>query len=96
MTMKRWIAIIVATTLLLVSIGINALSFVFTRDFTGFIDNLTSNSGYSETVIEQGLGKEKIAVMTLDGVIQDTGSASTLFSCGYDHQFFMDQLNEIY
>lgn len=96
MTMKRWIAIIVAATLLAVSIGVNSLSYLFSKDFGGFMDELTSTSGYSETVIEQGTGKDKIAVLTLDGVIQDTGSVSSLFASGYNHQFFMSQLNEIY
>jgi len=95
MAMKRWIAIIIAATLLLVSIGINTLSFVFTRDFTGFVENLTATSGYSETVIEEGVGSEKIAVVTLDGIIQDTGDVSSLFASGYNHQYFMEQLDAI-
>lgn len=96
MTMKRWIAIIVAATLLAVSIGVNSLSFLFSKDFGGFMDEFTSPTGYSEMVIEQGTGKDKIAVLTLDGVIQDTGNVSSLFASGYNHQFFMSQLNEIY
>ena len=98
MTTKRWIAIFVATTLLVVSIGVNTLSYFFTRDFSGFLDEMasTSLSGYGETIIEEGTNKEKIAVLSLDGVIQDTGSVSSLFSVGYNHQFFMTQLNDIY
>ena len=94
--MKRWIAIIVATTLLVVSIGINFLSYAFTRDFSGFFETLTSTSEYSEAIIEEGMGRDKIAVLTLDGVIQDTGNVSSLFSSGYNHQFFMSQLTKIY
>lgn len=98
MTTKRWVAIIVASTLLVVSIGVNTLSYFFTRDFSGFLDEManTNSSGYGENIIEEGTGKERIAVLNLDGVIQDTGSASSLFSVGYNHQFFMNQLNEIY
>ena len=51
-------------------------------------------SGYGQLIIEEG-GKDQIAVLSLDGVIQDTGNASPFFSVGYNHQFFMDQLYEI-
>lgn len=98
MTMKRWIAVIVAAALIFVSIGVNALSYIFTRDFTTVLDDMLamSESGYSETIIEDGVSADKIAVLTLDGVIQDLGGASSIFSpAGYNHAFFMSQLEEI-
>lgn len=97
MTTKRWIAIVVASTLLVVSIGINSLSYLFTRDFSGFLEEMaaTTSSGYSESIIEEG-NRDKIAVLSLDGVIQDLGSVSPFLSVGYNHQFFMNQLNDIY
>lgn len=97
MTTKRWVAIIVASILLVVSLGINTISYLFTKDFGGLLDDLadTSASGYSETIIEGGSGKEKIAVLSLNGVIQDLGGVSTFLSDGYNHQFFMNQLAEI-
>jgi len=96
--MKRWIAIIVAAALVFVSVGINSLSYIFTRDFNGFFEEMmaTSSVGYEETIIEEGSGGEKIAVLTLDGVIQDLGNSSSLFQpSGYNHQYFMSQLNEV-
>ena len=96
MTTKRWVAIIVASTLLLVSVGINSLSYFFTRDFTGLIEEMSATSDYVEEIIEDGAGREKIAVLSLDGVIQDLGGVSTFLSDGYNHQFFMSQLNDIY
>lgn len=99
MTTKRWVAIIVATTLLVVSIGINTLSYFFSQDFSGMMDDFadTSTTDFDETVIEEGSGKERIAVLSLNGVIQDTGgSSSFLSSDGYNHQFFMNQLAEIH
>lgn len=96
MAMKRWIAIIVAAVLIFISIGINSLSYLFTRDFSGFMEEMTAgNAGYSEVVIEQGKGRDRIAVLTLDGIIQDVGSSSLFASSGYNHQLFMNQLNEI-
>lgn len=97
MTAKRWIAIIAASTLLIVSIGINTLSYLFTSDISSIFDEMaTAGEGYTENIIETGSGKNQIAVLTLDGVIQDTGSGSPFLAAGYNHQFFMNQLNEIY
>lgn len=97
MTTKRWIAIIAASALLLVSIGINSLSFLFTRDFSTLIDDLasTSKTEFDEKVIQSGSKSEKIAVLSVDGVIQDLGGVSSFLGTGYDHQFFMNQLNDI-
>lgn len=95
MAMKRWIAIIVAAVLIFISIGINSLSYLFTRDFSGFMEEMAAgNAGYSEVVIEQGKGRDRIAVLTLDGVIQDVGS-SLFASSGYNHQLFMSQLQDV-
>ena len=49
MTMKRWIAIIVAAALVFVSVGINSISYIFTRDFNGFFEEMmaTSSTGYA-------------------------------------------------
>ncbi len=97
MTTKRWVAIISAAVLLVVSIGVNALSYVFTRDFSSIFDEMASaTNGYSQNIIEMGSGEDRIAVLTLDGVIQDTGAPSPFFPEGYNHQFFMNQLNDIY
>lgn len=98
MTTKRWVAIMVASVLLALSLGINTLSYIFSQDFSSIFDDLTdtSSSGYSEVVIEEGAGNEKIAVLSLDGVIQDLGGVSTFLADGYNHQFFMNQLAEIH
>jgi len=49
-----------------------------------------------EYVIEEGNMDSRIAVLNVDGVIQDTGEASPLFgSSGYNHSFFMDQLEQV-
>ncbi|WP_318614214.1 signal peptide peptidase SppA [Sporosarcina sp. YIM B06819] len=97
MTMKRWIAIIVAAALIFVSVGVNSLSYIFTRDFNGVFEELMAkSSGYSEIVLEEGVAGDRIAVLTLDGVIQDLGSSSSIFQpAGYNHQFFMSQLHEV-
>lgn len=71
--------------------------FLFTRDIDGFVEKMmASTSQYGEAVIEPGVGNEKIAVMAVDGVIQDLGSASSIFQpAGYNHGLFMQQLNDV-
>ncbi|KXH87180.1 signal peptide peptidase SppA [Sporosarcina sp. HYO08] len=96
MNMKRWIAIIVAAALVFVSVGINSLSYFFTRDYSGFFeDMMASSAGYTEAVIEEGSVHDRIAVVSLDGVIQDLGASSRFLASGYNHQLFMSQLNDI-
>ncbi|MEK4486740.1 signal peptide peptidase SppA [Psychrobacillus sp. FSL H8-0484] len=97
MNMKRWFAILGATILLVISIGVNTLSSAFSTDWTAFMDDFASvaSSDFFETVIEEGNVNERVALLTVDGVIQDTGSANTLFGAeGYNHQFFLQQLEQ--
>ncbi|MFC4409788.1 signal peptide peptidase SppA [Chungangia koreensis] len=97
MNLKRWIALGVAALLLVISIGVNTLSSMLSSDFTSIFEEMmaTSNTA-SEYVVEDGSVSDRIAVLTVDGVIQDTGQATSLFAtAGYNHQFFMDQLEMI-
>ncbi|MCZ8536289.1 signal peptide peptidase SppA [Paenisporosarcina quisquiliarum] len=98
MNAKRWIALGAAALLFGLSIIINIASFAFSNDWTSNFENMLAvpESEYTESVLEAGDLSERIAVLTVDGVIQDTGGATSLFgAAGYDHQFFMDQLEMI-
>lgn len=97
MTTKRWIALISAVVLVVVSIGINSLSYIFTRDLSTLIDDNFTIGGpaYDEMVLESGDDAERIAVLDVDGVIQDTGAPSPFAAAGYNHQSFLSQLAEI-
>lgn len=95
MNAKRWIALGAAALLFGLSIIINIASFAFSNDWSSGFDDMLAmpESDYTETVLEAGDMSKRIAVLTVDGVIQDTGAANPLFGAvGYDHQFFMDQL----
>lgn len=98
MTAKRWIALVCAAALVIVSIGVNSLSYLFTRDFSSmFEENFALNGPmYEESVLENGDSTERIAVLDVSGVIQDTGPASPFAVPGYNHQLFMSQLADIY
>lgn len=96
MTAKRWIAVIVAAVLVFVSIGINTMSWFFTRDWNTLFNEITAmEQELQETVLEDGSLSERIAVLNVDGVIQDTGAASLFSGSEYNHQNFMAQLGEL-
>ncbi|WP_019243875.1 MULTISPECIES: signal peptide peptidase SppA [Bacillus] len=96
---KRWAALGIAAGLLVFSIIFNLASNVlFSSDeegngmFNDFL-NMTEDV-YTEEVIEQGSSLNKIAVLDVDGVIQDTSSSTTMFSTsGYNHRSFLDKLD---
>lgn len=97
MSTKRWIALISAAALVVVSIGVNSLSFIFTRDFNALLDDSFAIGGptYEESIIDQGDSTERIAIVDVSGVIQDTGPASPFAAPGYNHQNLLSQLADI-
>lgn len=98
MNTKRWIALGAAALLLGISLVVNMASLAFSNNWSSSFEEMLAipESEFTETILEEGNMDEKIAVLTVDGVIQDTGSANSLFGAvGYDHQFFMNQLQMI-
>ncbi len=94
---KRWAALGIAAFLFTFSIFINFLtSFAFKNVETSFTQLLGSSANFTEEVIESGNDLKKIAVLDVNGTIQDTGDATSLFSSdGYNHQNFMKMLNQV-
>ncbi|WP_077303019.1 signal peptide peptidase SppA [Virgibacillus pantothenticus] len=91
MNSKRWFAIIVAVVLLVASIGFRFVSSLATTNFAemfAFQDNK-----FEEEVIEEGVG-EKIAVLELNGIIQDTAPTPLVNTTSYNHKRFLEMLNE--
>lgn len=96
MNKKRWAALGIAAGLFIVSIIINFLSASVSKDFETSLNDLfaMNDKMFSEQVIEKGNHLKKIAVLSVNGVIQDTGDAMPLFeNGGYNHQAFMKQLD---
>jgi len=93
---KRWAALGIATALFIFSIVVNSFSVFFSNNFQTKIDELMKpTSGFmAEEVIEEGNLNKKIAVLDVNGTIQDTGDVSSIFSAGgYNHQAFLENLN---
>jgi protease IV len=92
---KRWAALGIAGILFVISVFVNFLSsFAFSEMDSAFSDMFVADEGMMEEVLEEGDAFSKIVVLTVNGTIQDTGSASPfLDSAGYSHRQFMEQLN---
>lgn len=98
MNTKRWIALVVAAAVLVVSLLVNSVFSLFQSNFTASFEELMAadTSQFDERIIEQGSANSKIAVLEVDGAIQDTGDASSLFgTAGYNHSQFMRQLEQV-
>lgn len=98
MNTKRWIALTIAAAVLVVSLLVNSVFAMFQNDFASNFSDLmaTESSQMDEIVLEEGSANSRIAVLDVDGVIQDTGAASPLLgAAGYNHDFFLSQLNQI-
>ncbi len=94
MSVKRWAALGIAALLFFVSavVGIaSSVFFSFGEEEESFLTY--SESTISEEVIEDGDSNQKIAVLELEGVIQDTGDTSSLLgTTGYNHRAFLGKL----
>lgn len=98
MSGKRWAALGIAAGLFIVSIAINFLSaFAYKGIQTDFTDFLAAaEQPFTEEVVKDGNELKKIAILDVDGVIQDTGDATSLLqSSGYDHQSFLKKLDYV-
>lgn len=95
---KRWAALGIAAGLFLVSILINFLSAFAIKDAESTFSDMfeVSDEMFVEEVIEEGSGMDKIAVLDVDGVIQDTGDVGSFFeSPAYNHKTFMERLEYV-
>lgn len=93
MDKKRWIALVIAAILFVFSIGFQLTATVASSDFSNLLRNNTK--GFSEKVIENGNGNEKIAVIHLEGVIQDGTGNSLINANAYNHKLFLKMLEEV-
>ncbi|SEK40542.1 signal peptide peptidase A. Serine peptidase. MEROPS family S49 [Carnobacterium iners] len=101
MTTKRWTAISIAIGLFILSIIISDLT--LKANPTGESDNAmmeTANlflgqQALSETIVSKGNQKERIVLLEVNGAIVANQTASLLDTSGYNHTFFIEQLEAI-
>ena len=88
MSGQRWAALILAIGLFFVSVV-----YQFSLTNTDSLDRLASNEVFfDERVIQEGGLNHKIAVLHLDGIIQDIGSLPFSSPAVYNHQHFLDSI----
>ncbi|WP_102263872.1 signal peptide peptidase SppA [Mesobacillus jeotgali] len=95
---KRWAALGIAVGLFIASTFINFLSTVaFSDAENAFTDMFAvTEEMFAEEIIEEGDMLSKIAVLSINGVIQDTGDAESFFESPlYNHRAFMEQLDYV-
>jgi protease-4 len=101
MTTKRWTAISIAIGLFVLSFIISDLTLKAnsTGDSNSGImetaNGLLGQQGLSETIISKGSQSERIALLEVNGAISAGQSASLLDTAGYNHNYFMEQLEKI-
>lgn len=90
---KRWGAIAIAAVLFVFSIIISS-TMMFINQSDMFKEAFATNTDFSEDIIEEGSSFNKILVLNVNGVIQDTGEDVTSFfsTAGYQHQTFLDMV----
>ncbi|WP_409297221.1 signal peptide peptidase SppA [Peribacillus sp. SCS-26] len=98
MNSKRWAALGTALVLFIVSVVFNIAFSYATTDTESVIDGFLSggSEGYIEEVVKDGDDGKRIAILEVDGVIQDGGDSDSLFgSTGYNHRAFLDHLLQV-
>lgn len=96
MSGKRWAALGIAAVLFFFSVIINTVSIFASTNFEETFSRFfyLSDDEISEKVIEDGNMLQRIAVLDVNGVIQDTGGAASFIgTAGYNHRLFMKQLD---
>jgi protease-4 len=95
---KRWAALGIAAALFIFSLVTSIFSSIFSKDFQTTMDEWISPTSeyFTEEVIEDGNVGKRIAVLDVNGTIQDTGDTSSIFAAeGYNHRNFMKSLDQV-
>lgn len=92
MNKKRWAALGIAAFLFVASLIVNLFStFAF-----GDVSDWFTDSTLSKKTLEDGDMFNRIAVLEINGPIEDTGTPGSIFAVGgYNHRSFMEQMNQV-
>jgi len=97
MNRKRWTALAIAAALFVISVLVQAVGVLLSDKAGGWSERWLAlmESPFSEEVIAEGDPLKKIAVLEVNGVIQDAGEAeSFLSSSQYNHQTFLQMIKQ--
>jgi protease IV len=97
MNRKRWIALAIAIALFVFSALMSFVTSIVTSDFEKWSEGFLSqmNEEFTEEIIEEGNEFKKIVVLEVNGVIQETDEAESLFeTAGYNHRAFLKMIEQ--
>lgn len=96
MNKKRWIAVLIAAGLLVVSLVSSSLTQPQEEVQMGNINSwLYGNDEMSPVVLEEGSGMGRIAKLSVDGAIASGGSSGLFATESYNHEDFLKQIEAI-
>lgn len=95
MNKRRWIAVLIAIGIAVISLTGIAINNVNDSQEETLSSLLSTQETLKETVITPGDSSQKIAKITIDGVIADTQGGNLLTSSGYNHQQTLEMIKEI-
>ncbi|NMP58769.1 signal peptide peptidase SppA [Enterococcus mundtii] len=96
MNKKRWIAVLIAACLLVVSLVSSSLTQPQEEVQMGNINSwLYGDDEMSPVVLEEGSGMGRIAKLSVDGAIASGGSSGLFATESYNHEDFLKQIEAI-
>lgn len=95
MNTRRWIAVLIAIGVALISLTGIAINSVNDSQEEALSSLLSSQESLKESIITPGDSSQKIAKITIDGVIADTQDNNLFSSSGYNHQQTLEMIKKI-
>lgn len=98
MNKKRWIGVGIAIILVVISIATPSIKKEETIESSSYFDEMMKKAmgeaTSEETILEPGDKNSRILVLDLDGIIMSGGGGSPFSDVGYNHEFFLEQLDK--
>ncbi|WP_206856018.1 signal peptide peptidase SppA [Candidatus Enterococcus mangumiae] len=96
MNKKRWIAVLIAAGLLVVSLVSSSLTQPQEEAQMGSLNSwLYGDEEMTPVVLEEGSSTDRIVKLSVDGAIASGGSSGLFSSEGYNHEDFLKQIEAI-
>ncbi|MBP1970106.1 protease-4 [Virgibacillus natechei] len=92
MNKKRWFALLAVAVLIIFSLGFRMVTSAVTADFDELFN--VPDSEFGQDVIEEGAPNNKIAVVNLNGIIQQDDVSPLMNTGAYNHDRFLKMLDE--
>lgn len=95
MNQRRWIAVIIALGLCVVSLFSLGLQANQTNEEDLSLESLLNENALKENVVQKGDSTNRIAQITIDGTIMNSSNSSLFTDGGYNHQQTLEMVKKI-